>query len=176
MGAIPDAINNSENVRDAWLRLEPSQLLKQCREGRYRARGPGGQRRNKVETAVRLRHMPSRLVSQAEEARSLAENRRRAVRRLRECIALNYRAPFDLAKPSLPAELLEHRRQGKLAINQRNHSYPLVVAAVLDALAAAEGSYARAAQALGLTTSQLVRFLEADRELWRAVETVRKIK
>jgi len=69
-----------------------------------------------------------------------------------------------------------HRREGKLAINQRNHSYPLVVAAVLDALAATEGSYARAAQALGLTTSQLVRFLEADRELWRAVETVRKIK
>jgi hypothetical protein len=51
-----------------------------------------------------------------------------------------------------------------------------VVATVLDALVAAKGSYARAASALGLTTSQFVRFLEADRELWRMMETVRKIE
>ena len=176
MGAIPGVIDNSENVRDAWLRLEPLKLLKQCREERYRASGPGGQRRNKVETAIRLRHIPSGLESQAEEARSLAENRRRAIRRLRERIALTYRAPFDLAQPALPPEFLEYRRGSSLAINQRNQSYPLVVAAVLDALVAAEGSYARAASALGLTTSQLVRFLGSDGDLSRAVETVRTIK
>jgi len=129
-----------------------------------------------VETAVRLRHLPSGIVSQAAEARSLTENRKRAVRRLRERIALSCRAPLDLAEPSLPPEFVEHRRGGSLAINQRNQSYPLVVATVRDALIAAAGSYARAAEALGLTTSQLFRFLESDRELWRTVETVRKIK
>jgi len=51
-----------------------------------------------------------------------------------------------------------------------------VVATVLDALVAAKGSYAKAASALGLTTSQVVRFLEADRAVWRLVETVRKIE
>jgi len=51
-----------------------------------------------------------------------------------------------------------------------------VVATVLDALLAGEGSYAKAAIALGLTTSQLIRFLEADRDVWRMVETVRKIR
>jgi hypothetical protein len=51
-----------------------------------------------------------------------------------------------------------------------------VVAIVLDALVAAKGSYARAAGALAITTSQLVRFLESDPELWRMVETVRKTK
>jgi len=163
-------------LRDVWLRLEPAELLEQCREERYRASGPGGQRRNKVETAVRLRHLPSGVVSQAEEARSLAENRKRAVRRLSERIALNCRAPFDLAEPSLPPEFVEHRRGGSFAINQRNQSYPLVVAIVLDALVAAEGSYARAARALGLTTSQLIRFLEADREVWRMVKTVRETR
>lgn len=176
MDAIPDAIDNGVNVRDAWLRLEPAQLLEQCREERYRASGPGGQRRNKVETAVRLRHIPSGVISQAREARSLAENRKRAVRRLRERIALNCRAPFYLETPVLPPELLEHRRGASLAINQRNQSYPLVVAAVLDALVAAEGSYATVASALGLTRSQLMRFLRADRELWRAVETMRRIE
>ncbi len=106
----------------------------------------------------------------------MAENRKRAVRRLRERLALNCRAPFDLAEPFLPPEFVGHRRGRSLVINQRSQSYPLVVAAALDALIAAEASYARAATALGLTTSQLMRFLRADRELWRAVETMRRIE
>ncbi len=163
--------------RDGWLRLDNAALLGQCREERYRASGPGGQRRNKVQTAVRLHHRESGVVSQAEESRSLAENRTRAVRRLRERIALSCRVPFDLAAPVLPPEFLEpSRRTGSLAVNPRNRIYPLIVATILDALAAADGSYARAGRALGLTTSQLIRFLRADREVWRAVEAVRAIR
>jgi hypothetical protein len=162
--------------RDGWLRLDDAALLKRCREERYKASGPGGQRRNKVETALRLRHPASGVVVQAEEARSLAENRRRALRRLRERIALEVRAPFDLAQPALPDELLAQRPAGRggLAINTKNASYPIVMAVALDALAAAEGSYARAARAFGVTTSQLMRFLRSDRELWRAVEGLRR--
>ena len=163
--------------RNDWLRLSDEALLRECREERYKASGPGGQRRNKVQTANKLHHPLSGVTSQAEESRSLQENRIRAVHRLRERIAVEVRAPFDLRSPELPAELIAQRAAGgKLAINRRNPAYPIVLATALDALAAADGSYAKAAHALGITTSQVLRFLKDDPEVvrWLAEEAQRR--
>lgn len=157
--------------RNAWLRQEDATLLRDCREEHYKASGPGGQRRNKVETAIRLVHVPSGASSHAEEARFLQENRKKAVLRLRKSIALRVRASFDPAGPALPQEFLAYRtRQGAIAVNPKNPHYPVVLATVLDALYACEGSYARAGHALGLTTSQVLKFLRTDTEAWRTVQ------
>ena len=60
-----------------------------------------------------------------------------------------------------------------LSISVDNPNYPVVVGTALDALSAAGGSYANAARALDITTSQLLRLIERDRELRRAVQAIR---
>ena len=77
--------------RAAWTDLSDAQLLAQCEVDTYRASGPGGQKRNKTSSAVRLRHPPSGLIVIAEESRSQHENRARALRRLRQALYLKLR-------------------------------------------------------------------------------------
>src|SRR5437588_3322758 len=80
--------------RDQWTALTDAQLLAQCEVDTYRASGPGGQKRNKTSSAVRLRHPPSGLIVIAEESRSQHENRVRALNRLRHAFYLKLREPL----------------------------------------------------------------------------------
>src|SRR5713101_3263501 len=81
----------AESCRATWAGLNDQQLLAQCAVDTYRASGPGGQKRNKTSSAVRIRHLPSGLIVIAEESRSQHENRARALRRLRQAFYLKLR-------------------------------------------------------------------------------------
>src|SRR5260370_34651656 len=78
-------------MRSTWSNLTDAQLLGQCAVDTYRASGPGGQKRNKTSSAVRIRHPSSGLIVIAEESRSQHENRARALRRLRQAFFLRVR-------------------------------------------------------------------------------------
>src|SRR6476646_6588217 len=94
-------------IRATWTHLSDAQLLAQCAVDTYRASGPGGQKRNKTSSAVRLRHLPSGLIVIAEESRSQHENRARALRRLRQALYLKVRN--DLPADALSAAALAAR-------------------------------------------------------------------
>ncbi|MBI5018355.1 MAG: peptide chain release factor-like protein [Deltaproteobacteria bacterium] len=53
----------------------------------FKGSGPGGQHRNKRETAVRVRHVPTGVTVEASEERSQARNREVALERLFEALA-----------------------------------------------------------------------------------------
>lgn len=55
----------------------------------FRSSGPGGQHRNKVETAVRVKHLPTGLTAVAQQGRSQSANRERALELLAARVALH---------------------------------------------------------------------------------------
>jgi protein subunit release factor B len=57
-------------------------LLRECDVETYRASGPGGQHRNKTESAVRMTHRPSGITRVATEHRSQTRNRVLALERI----------------------------------------------------------------------------------------------
>lgn len=160
-------------LRDMWLALSDDALLGECDIDTYRASGPGGQKRNKTSSAVRLRHAPSGQMVIAEESRSQHENKARAVKRLRMAIALNCRAEFALTEGP-PEVFAAHQRQdGAIEISTRNPDFPRCVAIALDALSAAAGRMKDAATLLNMSTSALSDLLTCDAKVMEQSNRIR---
>jgi hypothetical protein len=159
--------------RDLFLTEPDEKLLAQCTVATYRASGPGGQHRNKTESAVRLTHRPTGVVATATERRSQHENRHRAVVRLRKAIVLEVREALPAGGPGdvLGGAL------GDAAwprISQKSPTYLVVAAQVLDHLEAAGGRVSDMAERLGASTASLVKFLSLDDDLWQVANRIRQ--
>ncbi len=59
----------------------------------FKASGPGGQKKNKTESAVRIKHLPTGIMVVATEERSQQRNLERALQRLEEKIKQKRRRP-----------------------------------------------------------------------------------
>ncbi len=145
--------------------LPLDRLLAECRFDVFRGPGPGGQKRNKTSSAVRVTHEPTGLSAIAMESRSQHQNRAKAIERLRLRLAAELRQPIDLTT-FLPAQLLDGLLvHGRLRLSPRHDRYLEIAGTLLDVLAACDGSVSVAADKLGLTTANLVDFLQRDEKL-----------
>ena len=161
-----------------FLGLDAATLLAQCEFDRFRASGPGGQKRNVSDSAVRLRHRPTGLAAAASESRSQHENRRRALTRLRRTLALGARAPVPLDGPDgrrpLPELAAVQTSGGRIAVGRRDARFLPAVAALFDLLAALEWRLSDAARRSGVSTAAIGRLLAQDAAVWRAANERRR--
>jgi protein subunit release factor B len=107
------------------LALADPALLAECEETFFTGGGPGGQHRNKTESAVRLVHRPTGAAVTATERRSQAQNRAAALARLRErLVGLARRPkPRHATKPtrgSKERRLAEKKRRGERKASRRD--------------------------------------------------------
>ena len=147
-------------------------LLRDCDIRRQRRGGPGGQHRNKVETAVIITHNPTGIQAEANERRSQEQNRQVAIFRLRVHLAISVRDQIsDLYEPS---ELWRSRRStARLVISPTHKDFPALLSEALDVLAAHGMDVKPAAEQLGVSASQLVKLLRAERQALIHVNTLR---
>ena len=163
--------------RQTWTSLTDDQLLRQCDVDTYRASGPGGQKRNKTSSAVRLRHPPSGLIVIAEESRSQHENKAKALRRLRQALHLKLREPIaavDLTRLGARPEIAAAKNgAGRLDVGRKDARYWPAAAVALDALDILQARVRDAAGALGISTANLLAFLQTDAKVWEQTNILR---
>lgn len=150
--------------------LTTAALLDACTETRTRRSGPGGQHRNKTETAVILVHRATGISAEASERRSQAENRSTAMARLRLTLAIEHRMP---ASPG-PSDRWTSRLRGQQVIVAVGHDdFPAMIAEALDQLHAHHLDMPRAAAVLSVTTSQLLKLFKRCPSAWASLNRLR---
>jgi hypothetical protein len=103
------------------------QLLAECEVRRLRRSGPGGQHRNKVETAISLHHLPTGVRAEASERRSQAQNQSVALFRLRMNLALEFRRACG--PDYVPSPLWQSRcGGGVLKLSASHDDFPSLLA------------------------------------------------
>ncbi len=90
-------------------------LARECVITPYKSSGPGGQKKNKTESSVRVRHLPSGITRIATESRSQARNRTRALERVLEELRRRARRP----RPRVPTRPGPAAREQRLAGKRR---------------------------------------------------------
>lgn len=73
----------------------------------YRGSGPGGQHRNKTDSACRIRHIPTGNVTQSEEHKKQGQNKKAAFKRMTDILVPLMR---EAAKPHVEARGYERVR------------------------------------------------------------------
>lgn len=92
---------------------EDGDLLAECKVTVFRSSGPGGQHKNTSNTAVRLQHEPTGIVTIGRRERSQSRNMKAAVDRLRERLKELLRPPKKRKKTRVPKASKRKRLEDK---------------------------------------------------------------
>ena len=156
--------------------LAPKPLAAECDAKFTRRSGPGGQNRNKVETAVILTHRPTGVSAEASERRTQGENLKEARFRLRLNLALKVRRPVE--PDSSPSDLWKSRcgPGGRVVVSPGHDDFPALLAEALDRLAVRDDDPKSAAADLGCTPSQLLKLLKHEPRALLMVNEARRLR
>ena len=90
-------------------------IARDCDVTPFKSSGPGGQKKNKTESSVRVRHIPTGITRIATESRSQPRNRERALERVYDELRRRARKPKPrtATKPTRAAKerRLEEKKQ-----------------------------------------------------------------
>ncbi len=145
--------------------LDPSALDAECEFRATRRSGPGGQNRNKVETAVILTHRPT---GSAPRHRSVARRARTDAPRWPGCGSSwrwrsGGRSSGPRREPSVPERLWRSRcRGGRIVVNPDHDDFPALLAEALDVLTARDDDPKEASEVLGCSATQLVKLIKDE--------------
>ena len=98
---------------------DPKILQKNVEIDYYKSSGPGGQRKNKAETAVRLRHIPSGIMVVATDHRFQSKNKELAFQRLKERLEEENREDKPRITISLPLRAKKRKEEDKRMHSQK---------------------------------------------------------
>jgi hypothetical protein len=109
----------------------------------------------------------------AEESRSQHENKAKALRRLRRALYLDLREPAPETPAEHPDFAPARDPDGRLHLSPKDPRFWPAAGIVLDVLAGREARVGEAAERLGISTGNLIDFLQTDPKLWQAANQLR---
>lgn len=158
MTSVDDVNTLSDKTHPAC--LDQELLLKDCQIQHVRRSGPGGQHRNKVETGVVIKHLPTNILGEASEKRQQGRNRSVALFRLRINLAVQYR--MGEIPESASSLWLRRLYNGTIKVNSEHDDFPALLAQAIDTIAYYQFDIKPASQYLKCSSSQLIKFFKKE--------------
>ena len=149
--------------RNQWLEADHDTLLKACSLEGYQASGPGGQKRNRKFSAVRITHLYTKISVTSSETRSQHSNRKIAVKKLKQKIAVEIDGPkITFFNPT------------NIKISLLNSKYPLFVAYLFDNFSNNSFCIKETAESLEISSSKLIKLISRDIVIWKIINRHRE--